>query len=97
MISWWWLLIVAPVAGGIGYFLAIRAVMRGFKRSLEDPSSPVRKYIDPCLEALGRSTFETAAQVAEAHQMVKKCPQNCGTTIAQGMRETAIKQSLKGV
>lgn len=101
MISWWWLLIAAPIALGIGYLLGISAFMRKFKESLDKPDSPLRKVLDPfvsgTLTMASAQAFDTAAQVAEAHQTVMKCPQNCGTTIAQGMRETVIKQSLKGV
>lgn len=96
MISWWWLLVLAPVAFVIGYLLAIRSVIRAWKKSIDKPDSPIRKFLDPAIEVMGRQTFETAAQVAEAHQMVTKCPQNCGKTIADGIREVVIKSQIGG-
>jgi len=97
MISWWWLLIVAVAVFPLGYFVAMTAVARTFKRSLNDPKSPVRAFLDPMINVMATGTFEKAAEVAEAHQMVVQCPQKCGGTIAERVRAVAIKASLKGM
>jgi len=94
MISWWWLIIMAPCAFVLGYLIACRTVARTFKRSIDDPKSPVRQLLDPMINVMATGTFEKAAEVAEAHQMVVQCPQNCGGTIAKGVREVAIKMRM---
>lgn len=94
MISWWWLLIVGLVSFSLGVTIAMRSIRLGVGRMIKKPPPEVKAFLDQTLNVIGNQTFETAAQVAEAHQMVVACQKNCGGTIAQGIREVAIKARM---
>ncbi len=88
----WLALVLCVVAFILGTIYMRWAVTSQFKKQLHDPNSAIREMIDGTHE----DTTEHYAHMAQLYQDSVSCENQCGTKIAEGMRESEAKVRALG-